>query len=157
MLLINTWANSMRHFRRITSRGFKQNLLCITKRKHGEHWKESHTECLLVIPSPRSVPHCFSHVPWDKSIRGSAFREQREAGKNVSSIQTDSSSSLPSKNNTGEKMRQLQSITWQGHSNAPITDSQQILEASASRLSKHRNRCIFFSFLKTACLYSLLP
>lgn len=32
---------------------------------------------------------------------------------------------------------------------------QQILEALANRLSKHRKRCIFFSFLKTACVYSL--
>lgn len=46
-------------------------------------------------------------------------------------------------------MSHLQSITWQRHRTALITDSRQILEASASRLSKHRNRCFFFfSFLR---------
>ncbi|KAF6104421.1 hypothetical protein HJG60_011352 [Phyllostomus discolor] len=98
--------------------------VCDKVKKHGEHSNNT-----LGVRSSSQAPGvaCSSRVPWEKSGHGSASGEKREAGKNAPSVQTGSSSSLHSDDNTSEKIRRLRSIIWQRHSTMPITDSQQIL------------------------------
>lgn len=139
----------------ISSIGISQNLLCVTRQGKARGMLEGiHSVCSL-SQVPRVSLTALIVSPGQRAPTVLYLERRREAGKNTPSIQTDSSSSIHSSSNTCEKTRWLRSVIWQRHSTVPITDSQEILYASADRLSKHRNICIYFFPFKRKLVYNL--
>lgn len=67
LAFINTWANSTRHWRRTSSRGFWQNLLCVTR------WSMENTQITHRVSAhhPKSLERCAPVLsPWRRAATG---------------------------------------------------------------------------------------
>lgn len=110
----NTRANALRRWRGFLTKALRESLVCYQVRLGNTGKSNTPSVCsLFQIPRMCHMPLVVS--PGKESTHTSTSWEKREAGKNASSIQTDSSSSIHSNNNTSEKMRHLRSIIWQWH------------------------------------------
>lgn len=122
----NTRANALRRWRGFLTKALRESLVCYQVRLGNTGKSNTPSVCsLFQIPRMCHMPLVVS--PGKESTHASTSWEKREAGKNASSIQTDSSSSIHSNNNTSENETFTKHYLAMTHSTVPVTDSQQIL------------------------------